>query len=69
MVLEKNMYFFYITLLSAVFSISFNIYLVEYGIKYLALVYFISWFIQLTALIFVIKYWYSKKIKLNNAII
>jgi O-antigen/teichoic acid export membrane protein len=65
MVLEKNMYFFYITLFSAVISICCNIYFVDFGIKYFALVYFISWLFQLIALISVTAYWYRKKIKLN----
>jgi len=63
LVLEKNMYFFYITLFSSIFSISFNIYFIDYGIKFLAFVYFCSWLVQLIALIFVIKYWYNRTIK------
>jgi len=65
MVLEKNIYFFYITLCSSVLSILCNLYFVDYGIKYLALVFFISWLIQLLALITVVTFLYRKREKIT----
>jgi len=55
-VFNKNSYFVYITLITGVFSISLNLYLIKYGLIFAAIVFCISWFIQLTLLIISVSY-------------
>ena len=53
---NKNSYFIYITLTSASISLLLNIYLIKFGIIYAAIVFFITWVIQLTLLIIFVYY-------------
>jgi len=55
-VFNKNSYFVYITLITGVVSISLNLYLIKYGLIFAAIVFCISWFIQLTLLIISVSY-------------
>lgn len=51
MVFEKNIYFFRITLITSIFSLSFNFLMVKFGIEYLALSYFLSWILQVISMV------------------
>lgn len=65
MVFEKNIYYFVITLITSIFSLSFNFYMIRYGIEYLALSFFLSWLLQVLSIMIAI-FLISRKNRLKN---
>jgi len=55
-VFNKKSYFIYITLISAFISVFLNLYLIQFGLIYAAIVFFISWVTQLLLLIISVLY-------------
>ena len=52
-------FFIYITLISAITSISLNLIFTKNGVEYAAIIYFITWLLQFLGLIFSV--YYAKK--------
>lgn len=62
---EKNSYLLYISIVSAIISLSLNFYFVKKGVFFVAMAFAISWFIQLVGLLIVNSY--AKNSKINPA--
>lgn len=58
-VYEKNIYFVYITLVTAIITVSMNLIFIKNGIKYAAMIYLLSYIIQFFGLLIAI--YYAKK--------